>query len=129
MQNTVARYNRIGVNVIFIEDNPQQKFEPKDVLRRGNGNDSIYFSLSVSRKEHEANQKIANEAIRNANAKFINFDDVLCNKDVCPLVNNSRFIYSDDDHLSVNGALKIYPVLVEALLDMEGRKIMSTSKD
>ena len=129
MKNTVARYNRIGVNVIFVEDNPQQKFEPKDVLRRGNGNDSIYFSLSVSRKEHETNQKIANEAIRNANTKFINFDDVLCNKDLCPLVSNSRFIYLDDDHLSVNGALKIYPVLVEALLDVEGRQIMSTSKD
>lgn len=129
MQNTVSRYKRIGVNVIFVEDNPQQKFEPKDVLRRGNGNDSIYFSLSVSRKEHEANQKIANEAIKNVNTTFINFDDVLCNKNVCPLVNNSRFIYSDDDHLSVNGANRIYPVLVEGLLDEKARQFMRMSKD
>ena len=121
MQNTIARYKRIGVNVIFVEDNPQQKFEPKDALRRGNGKDSVYLSLSVSRKEHEANQKIANDAIRNTNTKFINFDDVLCNKDVCPLVTNSRFIYSDDDHLSVYGALRIYPVLVQALLHEKAR--------
>jgi len=115
INNTVSRYSSIGVQVIFIEDNPQQIYEPKDVLRKGGGILSEYLKLSVSFEEHKRNQKIVNEALRNTGAKTINLDDILCNQNICPLVANSKFLYSDDDHLSVIGSLFISKTLSDRL--------------
>ena len=55
IENTVSRYSSIGVKVVFIEDNPQQIYEPKDVLRKGRGIESDYLKLSVSSDEHNRN--------------------------------------------------------------------------
>lgn len=111
IKNTVARYSSIGVKVIFIEDNPQQIYEPKDVLRKGRGIESEYLKLSVSTDEHIRNQKLVNDALRSSGAKVINLDDKLCSQTICPLVANSKFLYSDDDHLSVAGSLFISKAL------------------
>lgn len=105
IQNTVSRYSSIGVKVVFIEDIPQQIYEPKDVLRKGRGIETEYLKLSVTADEHKKNQKLVNETIRNTGAKVINLDDRLCTESICPLVANSKFLYSDDDHLSVAGSL------------------------
>lgn len=111
IKNTVSRYSSIGVKVVFIEDNPQQIYEPKDVLRRGRGNESGYLKLSVSTDEHIRNQKLVNEALRTSGAKVINLDDILCGETICPLVANSKFLYSDDDHLSVAGSIFVSKAL------------------
>ncbi len=111
IKNTVSRYSSIGVKVVFIEDNPQQIYEPKDVLRKGRGNESDYLKLSVSTDEHVRNQKLVNEALRSSGAKVINLDDVLCSETICPLVANSKFLYSDDDHLSVAGSIFVSKAL------------------
>lgn len=115
MGYTVSRYASIGVDVTFIEDNPQQLHEPVDVLRRGRGIEREYLKLSVSREEHVRNQAFVNEAMRKTAATTINFDDVLCPGAICPLVEGNEFLYSDDDHLSITGALKVYPALAEGL--------------
>jgi peptidoglycan/LPS O-acetylase OafA/YrhL len=111
IKNTVSRYSSIGVKVIFIEDNPQQIYEPKDVLRKGRGNESDYLKMSVSTDEHISNQKLVNDALRSSGAKVINLDDILCNETICPLVSNSKFLYSDDDHLSVAGSIFVSKAL------------------
>jgi hypothetical protein len=111
IKNTAIRYSSIGVKVIFIEDNPQQIYESKDVLRKGRGNESDYLKLSVSTVEHIRNQKLVNDALRSSGAKVINLDDILCNETICPLVANSMFLYSDDDHLSVAGSLFVSKAL------------------
>jgi peptidoglycan/LPS O-acetylase OafA/YrhL len=107
VENTVSRYSSIGVKVIFVEDNPQQIYEPKDVLRKGRGNESYYLKMSVSTDEHIRNQKLVNDALRSSGAKVIKLDDILCNETICPRVANSKFLYSDDDHLSVAGSIFI----------------------
>ncbi|MFZ2387702.1 MAG: acyltransferase family protein [Polaromonas sp.] len=117
MKNTVSRYSEIGVNVIFIEDNPQQKFEPKDVLRKGRGLEREYLKMSVSIEEHRNNQKLVNQVLRSTGAKIVNLDSILCSQDICPLVANSIFLYSDDDHLSVGGSLFVSSVLSKSLKD------------
>lgn len=115
IENTVSRYSNIGVKVVLIEDNPQQIHEPKNILRKGNGVESNYLKLSVSSDEHKRNQKLVNEALRNSGAKVINLDDILCNETICPLVANSSFLYSDDDHLSVAGSLFVSKALSSRL--------------
>jgi peptidoglycan/LPS O-acetylase OafA/YrhL len=105
IENTVSRYSSFGVKVIFVEDNPQQIYAPKDVLRKGRGNESYYLKMSVSTDEHIRNQKLVNDSLRSSSAKVINLDDILCNETICPLVANSKFLYSDHDHLSVAGSI------------------------
>lgn len=115
IKNTVLRYAEIGVSVIFIEDNPQQKFWPNDVIRKGRGVENEYLRLSVSFDEHRKNQKFVNEVLRSTGAKVVSLDDILCSQDICPLVANSKFLYSDDDHLSVYGSLLVSQALSERI--------------
>lgn len=109
LNNTVKRYKAIGVNVLIVEDNPQQTHDPKSILRKGAARDNLYNKYSVSKDEHLENQSLVNNAIRKSGAITVSFDDILCNKEICPLVSNSKFLYSDDDHLSVDGAMSLYP--------------------
>lgn len=115
LDNTVSRYKEIGVNVILVEDIPQQKYAPITILDKGILNDSDINDYSVNYNEHLENQKLVNEAIKKQNVKIVNFNKIICNGKVCPLVKDSKYIYLDDDHLTITGALMVYPVLKEAL--------------
>ncbi len=115
IQHTLKAYKEIGVTVYLMEDNPQQIYGSNDALRKIRvPSDALINTLSVSREEHQNNQKIAAD-ILHANAKgkavLINTDDVLCDADRCPLVRAGKFLYRDTDHLSIEGALNIYPRL------------------
>lgn len=114
LQNTIARYKSIGVNIILVEDNPQQELDPKDALRKGLllGGHARYF---VSRESHIRNQRDVNTLIRNQTAVVINFDDVLCDDKTCPLFRGDTSLYFDDDHLSNEGAMLVHPQLESGL--------------
>lgn len=115
VKNTIERYKNIGVNVIFVEDNPQQLFEPKDILRKGNAVESNYIKFSVNFDDHVRNQQFVNSILREHSRNIINFDEILCSPRKCPLVLNSNFLYSDDDHLSIYGSKVVYPILSKEL--------------
>jgi len=118
IENTVQRYRDIGVEVFLVADNPQQLYEPKDIVRKIRGGESKYLSLSVSRAEHIENQQAINAVLlqnTGGGVSYINFDSLLCNADKCPLVKDGKSLYSDDDHLSIEGALLVYPELAQAL--------------
>ncbi len=115
IDNTVSRYASIGVKVIFIEDTPQQIYNPKEIIRKGRADDSKYLMLSVSTDEHMKNQKMVNEVLRKSGAKTISLDEILCSKEICPLVENSRFLYFDDDHLSFEGSMFVSQYLSNRL--------------
>lgn len=120
LKETVAAYRKIGVKVYVVEDNPQQKRHPKDALRRAMMDsgltqkaDAALNRYAVSTKEHHAHQA-DNLAIMDAHAQGairLNFDRALCDDAICPLVKDGAFLYSDDDHLSIDGAKQIYPLL------------------
>jgi hypothetical protein len=74
--------------------------------------------FSVPLAEHHADQAwVTNEfrQLGNGWAKMVNFDDILCDSQICPLVQNGKFVYYDDDHLSIDGAMLVYPRLAEFL--------------
>lgn len=115
INNTVKQYKSIGTRVFIVQDNPQQLHEPRDILRKSTPTDDAINEYSVTTKEHKANQNDINRAIIQSGAISINFDEILCNEKICPLAKNSRFLYFDDDHLSITGALLVYPSLERAL--------------
>ena len=103
------------MKVAFLEDIPQQLHDPKDILPKGRGAEENYIKYSVELGEHTKNQSWVNSILRRQNASVMNFDDVLCVNNRCPLVSNSRFIYFDDDHLSIEGSKLVYPKLKDEL--------------
>lgn len=122
LKETIAAYRAIGVNVYVVDDNPQQQRHPKDALRRAMMqealSDAALNGYAVSAKEHHAHQAAARDVIdaNAAGAIRLNFDAALCDEAACPLVKDGAFLYSDDDHLSIDGAQTIYPLLLESFL-------------
>ena len=113
--NTVDRYREIGVEVFLVADNPQQLHNPLDIIRKGRGQEQYYLNASVSTGEHIKNQYAINMVLQQVGGKYINLDLAFCDDVKCPLVRNGRFLYSDSDHLSIDGAAILYPELVRAL--------------
>ena len=92
------------------------KYKYKDALKKSRGGDNkLLLQLSVPKDEHQKNQALINQKISSLGVTSINFDELLCWGGVCPLAVNGRFLYYDHDHLSVDGALFIYPALERAL--------------
>lgn len=115
LEKTLAEYKNIGVNVFIVQDTPQQRSDPKDILRLSRPSDEDINSHSVSTIEHRENQSSVNKELELRAKNLINLDNLLCDAQSCPLVQNGKFLYSDDDHLSIEGALRIYPALSKGL--------------
>ena len=114
LKTTVERYKNIGVQVYFIEDNPQQQYSPVDATRRHMLTGEPINQFSVSMSEHQSDQSwVSNEfkQLGNGLAKTLNFDDILCSNQICPFMENDKFLYLDANHLSIDGAMLVYPKL------------------
>lgn len=124
LRTTIAAYHAIGVRVYLVLDNPQQQRDPKDALRRvmmhatAVDMDTAINAFAVTPHEHQAHQALAIAAMQPAmhGATAIALDSALCDAALCPLVKDGRFLYSDDDHLSIDGSLRVYPLLLESFL-------------
>ncbi|WP_448152126.1 acyltransferase family protein [Castellaniella caeni] len=122
LKTTVTRYYRLGIPVLLLKDNPQQPAEfPSWIVRFGNTiNLAALNRASVTLAEHARNQGPANrllEAIARQypNVRLLNSDAALCNASQCPWFTDGKSLYFDDDHLSITGAMRVYPLLAQAL--------------
>jgi peptidoglycan/LPS O-acetylase OafA/YrhL len=118
VRNTVAAYHQIGTRVVLFEDSPQQPLSPRDALRRSSLSDESINTFAVPLSAHLAAQRWTSGVLSShaGNGTIVlNFDDVLCDNRVCPFAKNGGLLYFDDDHLSVDGALLLYPSLSRGL--------------
>ncbi len=117
LKNTVNLYKNIGVNVYIVQDNPQQIVEPMAALKNATKTpyDWAINKYSITLERHVENQTKVNGYIDSSGAKIINFNSILCPRGVCSFVDGGKFLYFDDDHLSIYGAKKVAPELVRAL--------------
>jgi peptidoglycan/LPS O-acetylase OafA/YrhL len=118
LKNTVSLYQKIGVNVFIVKDNPQQSIEPLEALKKASKTpyDWAINKFSVLQNEHLTNQSKVNAYIDNSGATIVSFNDILCTNGICPFVEGGKFLYFDDDHLSIFGAKKVAPELSRVLL-------------
>ncbi len=119
LKYTVQKYRNIGVNVYIVEDNPMQIHDIKYVLKKSKPIDAAINKFSVTREEHENNQSYVAKQFKSIGGEMINiinFDNLLCTDQICPWVNEGKFLYFDEGHLSVDGAMLIYPSLKKNLL-------------
>lgn len=119
IKTTIETYANIGVTVYLIMDNPQQTLDPRDILKKSRmPSDILLNKFSVSLIEHMEDQASVNKILNAENSEFLhilNTDKILCPNDICTLVREGRFLYLDDDHLSIDGAMLIQPHLQKFL--------------
>lgn len=122
VQETIDRYNAIGTRVYWVADNPQQKYAAKEALKKATTlTDTEINRYAISRSEHLAHQAFVTHTLARypaAKMRMINFDEILCNHQSCPIVRDGYSLYFDDDHLSVLGAELLVPNLARALQEV-----------
>lgn len=118
---TLSYFDRLNIPVLLVEDNPQQTVSlPRGIVRFGYRSDSAFNRLAVSLTTHRHDQQAVNQVLEAAAAKhpmtfILNTDSVLCSDSICPWVSDGRFLYFDSNHLSITGAMKVYPLLANRL--------------
>ena len=121
---TEKKFREIGVNVIFLLDNPQQECSPAKLLRKSLMPDKKMQDIELEINQcsstieyHKKMQYEVNKIILSSDGKTIDISKFLCDTQLCPIVYKSKFLYSDENHLSKAGAEKIYPDFKLKLLD------------
>ena len=117
---TVNKYKEKGVNVFVMNDTPHQLTHPTLVMNRIRSKDlpSYDWSInknSISLQEHLDMQNEINKFIDSLNIVVLNLDSELCQNNICPLMDNKKFLYFDDNHLSHDGSLRLLPKLQSIL--------------
>jgi peptidoglycan/LPS O-acetylase OafA/YrhL len=120
MEKTVRDYRGIGVEVLLVNDTPQQEMGPIRALKMSGLYASRVNDKAVTWQRHHEDQVWIRALIAEMQllgAMVVDFDDVLCRRgEICPLAMEGKSLYYDSDHLSVYGAMTLYPVIKAALL-------------
>lgn len=124
MEKTVREYRRVGVEVLLVNDTPQQEMGPIQALKLSGLEVDRVNERAVTWQRHQDDQAWVRARIADMQllgATVIDFDDVLCRPgEICPLTMKGKSLYYDSDHLSVYGAMTLYPAVKAALAS--GRK-------
>jgi len=90
----------------------------KYVLKKSRLTDVSINRFSVTTEEHKNNQSFVSSQFKKINremATIVSFDNLLCGSEICPLVYEGKFLYFDEGHLSIDGAMLVYPSLMKVL--------------
>jgi peptidoglycan/LPS O-acetylase OafA/YrhL len=119
LQEALAKIRNISSNIIFIENFPifpdGEDFMIAKPLVMKAYNPPKWFPESKMMKEDLHYSKILAEYARNIGIRIVNFKSVFCEIEVCARFSNGKWLYRDDDHLSVYGASLIIPFLVNQM--------------
>ena len=129
LSQTIKSYKSLGTEVSILMQVPQQKYPAEymyyQLSLRGKSNeerDKAIKRNSVSFMEHARLQKENRDIFETLKTelefRLINPDEMFCNKSgECPIGTISESYYVDEDHLDINGALKLKPFLISIMQD------------
>lgn len=116
LRRTVEAYRAMGASVVLVADVPWQLVEPHRAIRRTlwEADPAAFLrNAAVPRATHQRQQAFANQllaSVSGPDVTVVNLDDVYCENDVCPIVEDGASRYRDRDHLSVAGAIRSLPL-------------------
>lgn len=130
LQKTLSAYQATGVPVVLMEDNPQQPSKGLPLARLRFSSDykdlGGYVNVDAATlAQHHHDQAQTNRILESFAARFsnvttVNTDAALCNATICPWTSDGKFLYYNDDHLSITGSLRVYPILARHLNQILG---------
>jgi len=125
VEQTIKRYNGIGVSPWVILQIPQQKQRPEKLYYTAYSQDNPLLSLaqnSISVRDHNALQKRVNQVFKQLAVSddylltIIDPTDSFCNAGSCMVGSDSVSYYLDEDHLSESGAMYLLPQLTDTII-------------
>lgn len=119
LSETLGFYQKLGIPIVLMEDNPQQRQSvPKARIRFSeNPSDQRLNATALARVGYEHQQADANGILESVASQYplasvLRVGNALCNADICPWAMQHELLYYDSGHLSAAGSLQVYPVFV-----------------
>ena len=125
VERTVAFYDDAGIDVFLVEEVPLQWVHADDLVARAillgldEAEARALFAKSYALPEQvDAVQGFAKEVLgdvaRDTNAVMVSTARHFWSEGAYQWLEDDRILYSDDNHLSVNGAIRLQPVMTAA---------------
>ncbi len=130
LEHTAAQFERLGVPLVFLQDNPQQELDlPLFELHAQNFPaaefpreiDRVFNRTAVARAAYRRDQAAsvrllrALQRARPALVHLVPLEDALCVDAICPWSLDGQLLYRDDDHLSPAGVMRAFGPFSAAL--------------
>jgi peptidoglycan/LPS O-acetylase OafA/YrhL len=128
LSDTLALYQKLGIPVVLMEDNPHQRTSvPTASIRfTANPSDLRLNANAVTRHAYDKQDARVNAILKSVASQYktasvLEIGDALCNSKICPWAMQNTFFYYDSGHLSDAGALRVYPLFAEHMDALLGR--------
>ena len=120
---TLKRLAELGVEVYVVHQVPHQYLDPRDALMRAEHLEVDPNTLTVEYEEHLKLHKPIVELFSSYESiKQVTTAESLCNENCVMFTTTGMPLYSDDDHLSRRGALRVVPALAPLFDDLSGKR-------
>jgi len=115
---TIDSFNLIEVPIHLITQPPHQKYPSQSAYFSSVKGFGSIESFSVKRVDFDMLNEIPINAFYDYenNINIYNITDLFCDEFVCLIGDKDKSFYYDDDHLSVNGAMKLEEIIEEIFL-------------
>lgn len=133
LQYTVEQYSKIGVDMYVVLQTPKQLILPyylyNSVFRSPKEYENYMLQkLSTSKPEYLQQSKQFKEichTIKDPHFHIIDFSDLFCNDTTCPVGTLSESYYSDYNHLSEVGGLRMKDKYISLVQSMQSKRDVS----
>lgn len=126
VRNTFKQYSDANIDVYLMLQVPAQESHPTKIYYKSFLKDKISTSKlnynSVDFNKSQRNQYLANSIILEESSYFenitiINPHEVMCKNNKCPVGDEYNSYYFDDDHLSMEGSLKLKELIEKNIIN------------
>ncbi len=119
LDRTLTYFERRGLNVILVLENPELGFPPSSCLQRAFlplPRRCLIPRSRVDARLGDIKQKVREVAKRFSNVKVVDLEDFFCDNQRCYVVRNGTMLYADDDHMSLTASREVARWLEPLLL-------------
>jgi peptidoglycan/LPS O-acetylase OafA/YrhL len=118
LENTVAALEKLGKNIILVEDIPLLPFMPEACISRPLKYQTLPCNLPKSfvwQAQQEYHAILLAVQAKHPGVKIFSGIDAICDKRNCQVIQNHHLVYRDSHHLSLAGS----KILAQAMLESD----------
>jgi hypothetical protein len=116
LENTISALEKLGKNIVIVEDVPLLPFMPEACISRPLKYQNLPCDLPksfVMQVQQDYHNILIQMQAKHPGLKLFSGIDAICNKRSCPVIQNAHLVYRDSQHLSLAGS----QILAQALIN------------
>jgi len=121
-EKTFSFFNNNDTDFTYILENPELGFHPKNCQIRPFSINSIDCKIKYNSylgRMSEYKERIKNISKKYKNIKIFDPEKIFCDQEFCYAIKNRKMLYSDDDHLSIDGSFYLSNSIVNDSWDLK----------